>query len=158
MAAEATLARLFHQQFNGRLVIQDHLRFTRIFARGALAHFQQQLGFEQGVGITLQATGVPGQIDQQPVIYLPRMSTRRAHFTGRLSELHQFLAYLQRQVKGFVGAIIFEELALVAHRRARVYGCLNLLPDAFALRGDGNVLLKTEIITRGYSVFPGGGL
>jgi hypothetical protein len=40
VAIETDLRTSIHQQFNGRLVIQDHLRLTRIPSLGILPEFQ----------------------------------------------------------------------------------------------------------------------
>ena len=43
VTVKADLGGLFDQEFDGRLVVQDHLRFTGILAFGGLPQFQQAL-------------------------------------------------------------------------------------------------------------------
>ena len=53
VSVEADPVGLVDKQLDGRLVVQDHLRFQRILALADLARLQQ------GVGIALQGAGVP---------------------------------------------------------------------------------------------------
>ncbi len=46
VAVETDFVGLLDEQFNSRLVVQDHLRFQRILALGGLAQFEQALGFQ----------------------------------------------------------------------------------------------------------------
>lgn len=77
VAVESRLLGLIHQQLDGRLVIQEHLRFQRILAFGRFAQGQKAFGFEQGIGIAFQAARVPRQIDQQAIPDMPGISARR---------------------------------------------------------------------------------
>ena len=139
VAADATLTGLIHQQFDGRLVIQDHLRFLRVPALGALAPLQQQLRFEQVVGITLQAAGIPGQIDEQAVIDLPCMGARRALLVGRLPHGCKFKAQLPRQVKGSVRPILRQKFLVVPNRLAALDRLTDRLFECFSLRGKWDI-------------------
>lgn len=47
------------EHLDGRLVFGDHLGIFRDLAPGAFSGLEETLGFEQGVSVALQATGVP---------------------------------------------------------------------------------------------------
>ena len=80
---EADLVGLVNEQFDGCLVVQDHLRFPRVLALGGFAQLQQTLGFQQGVGVAFQTAGVPGQVDQQAAVDRPGVGTRWVLAVGR---------------------------------------------------------------------------
>ena len=77
ISIEANLRCLIDQQINRRFVIQDHLCFFGTLADSGLAQLQQPLGFQQRVGVALQAAGVPSQIDHQPREDLSHIGARR---------------------------------------------------------------------------------
>ena len=68
MPAEADVrGRILDQDLDGVLVVEDHLRFTPILALRLFAELDEARRIEQGIGVALQTTGVPGQVDQKPV-------------------------------------------------------------------------------------------
>ncbi len=52
---ESYLIGCLHQQFDGGLVIQDHLGFMNVFAGCDLSEFDEVLGIKTIIGISLQA-------------------------------------------------------------------------------------------------------
>ena len=64
VAIEPNAIRLLREHLDSRFVIEDHLSFLWRFSFSSLSTFDEVLGLEQGIGIPLQAAGVPGKIDQ----------------------------------------------------------------------------------------------
>jgi len=58
-------------------MIEDHLGFEPVAAFGLLAELDQPLRIQQRVGVALEATRVPRQVDQEPTKDLVRVSARR---------------------------------------------------------------------------------
>ncbi len=58
---------VFDQEFDGRLVIQDHLCLDGGLALRSPAVLDQLPGGESGVGVAFQVAGCPGEIDQKAV-------------------------------------------------------------------------------------------
>src|SRR5205814_454913 len=54
VAVEADLVSRLDQKFDGRLVIEDHLRFGRGLPFGGLPQFDQTLRVEQRVGVAFE--------------------------------------------------------------------------------------------------------
>ena len=72
LAVEADLGGGLHEELDRGLVIEDHLRVPGGLALGGFAPRDEPLGVEQGVGVALQAAGVPGEVDEEPVQDVPR--------------------------------------------------------------------------------------
>jgi hypothetical protein len=53
--AEADFIRRVHEKLDRFLVVDDHLRFEAVAARGLLAKFDEALGIEQRAGVALKA-------------------------------------------------------------------------------------------------------
>ena len=64
MTIEADALGTVHQDLDCILVVQDHLGLPPALAVGLLAGLDQLRGLQQGIGVSLQATRIPGQIDQ----------------------------------------------------------------------------------------------
>ena len=56
-----------HQELDGCLVIEDHLRVGGGLALGRLTGLDEALRVEQGIGVALKPAGVPRQVDEQPI-------------------------------------------------------------------------------------------
>jgi len=54
VAIESDCADVFHEQFNGGFVIQDHLRFDRGFSLRDLAVFDQFSRIEARIGVAFE--------------------------------------------------------------------------------------------------------
>lgn len=67
---ESDVLGLLHQQFNGALVIQDHLRFAPVLASGHLAQLDQIMSIEPGVGIAFE----PARCPHRSISKRPRIS------------------------------------------------------------------------------------
>lgn len=52
---ETNLSGFAHQQFDGGLMIENHLRLNRVLPFGRLPEIDQPFGVEAGVGIPFQA-------------------------------------------------------------------------------------------------------
>ena len=55
IAVEPDLLRLAYKEFDGILMIEDHLRFDLILALGLLAKIDQTLGVEQRIRVSFKA-------------------------------------------------------------------------------------------------------
>ncbi len=111
---ETDFVGLLDEHFDGRLVVQDHLRFQRILSLGGLAQFEQALGFEQRIGIAFQATGVPGKVNQQTAVDRACVGPGRTFAVGRAAHFEQALTRVLRQVVGLVGPVVIQKGTLVA--------------------------------------------
>ncbi len=103
VAVEADVRRVIDEQLDGRFVVEDHLRLARILACGALAEREQPLGFEQRVGVAFEAAGVPGEVDEQPVVNVARIRARGQFALGRTPGCREALAKLGRKIDRSLG-------------------------------------------------------
>src|SRR5262249_61888034 len=88
---EADLSGLLDQELDRLLVVQNHLRLQGILAFGGLSQCEETFCLEQRIGIALQSTRIPGQVNQQPVKDLPRIGAGGAWPIWRSAQVEQTL-------------------------------------------------------------------
>ncbi len=136
---EADLVGILGEELDGVLVIEDHLRLGLVTPLRLLAERDQALRVEQGVGVAFEAARVPGQIDQQPVQDGARVGACGLHRISRApGHGRQTGALLGTQVEMLVGAVAFEELAVVAHWLPRGLRALDEFPDVHRVLRERN--------------------
>ena len=159
------------QQVDRGLVVQDHLRFTRVLAPARLSEFQQALGSQQRVGVAFEAAGVPGEIDQQPVTDRSRIGPGGTLATGGTAHFEQSPASVEGKVEGLVRPVAVEERPVVSDGSPVLDGRTHRPPDRLAFGGDGNIVfanpcipsavracsLTADVLAEGLGGTPGGG-
>ena len=80
-----------HQELDGILVVEDHLRLNAIPTGSLLSELDLSPGIEERVGIALQSAGVPGKINEQPVEKEFGISARRLHDIPQCAQLFKSL-------------------------------------------------------------------
>lgn len=131
VAVEPDPVGLVRQHFDGGLVVEDHLGLAGGLAFGHFAEFEQAPGFEQGIGVALEAAGVPGQIDDQAAHDVPQVGSGRQVGQADFSGGRESGADRRAQVGGLVGPIVFEEGGTIPDGFPARFG----LADVFGDRG-----------------------
>ena len=78
VGSDSVLVGSFDCVFDRCLVVQDHLGFGSIFSSRLLSEFDQPLGLQQRVSISLKPARVPGKINQEAVQYISSVCAGRA--------------------------------------------------------------------------------
>ena len=81
-----------HQEFDGILLVEYHLRLNVIPTGRLLSEFDQSPGIEERVGVALQSTGVPGKINEQPVEKEFGIGALRLHVIPHFSRCSRYFS------------------------------------------------------------------
>ena len=144
-----TAPAILHQQFDRRLVIQNHLRFEQCLAPGRLAVLDQLAGVEPGVGIAFQMAGSPREVDQEAGKDGSAMRPGGCARPAGVAHSSQLAAQRLGEVPRLVGLVGVEKFALVSHRSARPEGPVDVGENVTAVRGKRNVAGEGVLTRRG---------
>ena len=133
VAVESDLLRRIDQKLDRVLVVEDHLRFEPCLPVRFFADIQEALGFEQRIGVALEAARVPGQVDQQSVQDLPGVGAGGLLGDVRLAGLAELLSLRYREIEGLIGTVSIQKVTVVADGIT----CLERPADLLANLGAG---------------------
>ena len=149
IAIEADRPGILHQQFDRRLVVQNHLRFEQCLAPGRLAVLDQLARIEPGVGIAFQMAGSPREVDQEAGKDGSTMSPRGCSRPAGVAHPPQLAAQRLGEVPRLVGLVGVEKFALESHRSARPERPVHVSENVTAVRGKRNVAREGVLFGRG---------
>ena len=130
-----------NQQINCGLVVQDHLCLAGIVAFGRFAELDQPLRVQQRIGIAFETARVPGEIDQQPFVDLPRIGSGGVLAVGRVPEVEEMSPSFRREIPRHAGPVIVEKPPTIADRGTCLDGGTDGPADRCPGSGERNVVV-----------------
>ena len=141
VAIETDVLRLLDEEIDGRLVVQDHLRFERTLVFADIAMLEQTFGLQQRVGVSLEAAGVPGEIDQQSMMALLRIGSGGTCVVSGTAPLAKAATNLEGKVEGLVRPVAIEEHPVVSDGATGLNGRVDRPLYGLSLGGEGDTNL-----------------
>ena len=150
-AVEADGVHVVHQELDGGLVVQDHLRLDGRAAGRFAGFLDQSLGIEPAVGVSFQPAGRPREVDQQAADEVAAIGSRGKALLLWRQLAHALQSFPQRlrQVRCFVGAVAEQDFLLIGNRLACRDGLLDVGENLLAGRGQRDfAMLREQIASR----------